>query len=116
MLKKYGLANAHVMDAHISLVTDLAQDEKVFLKQLEIIKCDALLIMDINKSRKGWGPWSTVEKYLKNWKGPKPRLYPIHHYSSRSKVPQSKREAAFRSTLAMVAANHPNLATVIRFP
>src|SRR5580658_223173 len=116
MLEKYGLENAHVMDAHISRVTDRVQDEQVFLKQMEIIKFDALLIMDINKSRKGWGPWSTVERDLKNWRGALPRLYPIYHYSNRSRVPQSKREAAFRSTLAEVAINHPNLASMIRVP
>ena len=81
LLKKYKLGNAHLMDTHISFFRDREQDERVFLKQLEIVKLDALHIMDINKSKRRAGPWRAVEGYLNKWKGPQPRLYPIYHYS-----------------------------------
>lgn len=76
LLKKYGLQEAHLMDTHISETTDLEQDRRVFLKQMDIVNPVALLVMDMDK--RGRGPLATIKTYLGDRELPK--IYRIYHY------------------------------------
>jgi hypothetical protein len=109
LMLEYGLENAHLMDTRISIVNDDDQDKRVFLKQIELLRLEALLIMGGKNSK----VWKTVQGYLKDWHGALPGMYKIWHYTYRYATAE-KWEKVFRSALVEVAADHPNLAGFIR--
>lgn len=121
LLAKYGLHTAHLMDASVSCLSppedDPDQDERIFLKQIDIIKAQAVLVMNkseaTRKDDRRLRLQTTVEGYLKGRKSP--QIYPIYHYrwtiGSRFDW-----EGTLRSVLKDVVQNHPSLSTLIRFP
>jgi hypothetical protein len=111
-LRKYGLQNAHLMHAHISVIPDIQQDRHVFLKQIEIIKPEALLIMGTNRKKK-WSVWRTVARYFHGWNGVRPRMYSMFNYSDRF-VSNVEWDRTLRSALIEIATNHPSLSGVLR--
>lgn len=111
LMLKYGLKDTHLMDTHISVVNDDDQDKRVFLKQIEIGKLEALLIMGGPNSK----VWRTVQRYLEGWNGMSPRMYKMWHYTYR--FPSDERwEKVFASALTEIATNHPNLRRFLLVP
>jgi hypothetical protein len=107
------------MDASVSCLCppddDADQDQRIFLKQIDIIKAQAVLVMNKSKAKDGFRLrlLRKVQGYLAG-RG-LPRIYPIYHYrwTIGSRFPW---EADFRSVLVEVVQNHPDLAGLIRFP
>lgn len=107
LLVRHGMANVHIMDAHISAVPDIAQDKVVFLRQIDIVKPEALLIM-------GGEAYRTVRKYFHKWVGTKPKMYSMYHYSPLVRVARSEQEVAFVAVLQAIVKAHSNLASFVR--
>lgn len=118
-LTKYGLANAHLMDASVSCLSppedDLDQDRRIFLKQIDLITAQAVLVMNKSKAKDGFRLrlLKKVQRYLAGRDFP--RVYPIYHYrwTIGSRLPWEK---DFSFILEEVVQNHQSLAGAIRLP